>query len=115
MKVQLKYVTGSIESLKELANLKFKGKQLFQIAKLIKSAQTELESYETARVATIKKYSVDGQKVDDDKIPAFAEEMTDLLNKEVDLYDCHLTENEFEEFTLSPSNILQLEWLIKKE
>ena len=115
MKVQLKFITNSIEALKEIAALNLKAKHSFQVARLIKSAQGELESYDTARIATIKKFSSDGQKVDDDKVPVFISEINELLEKEVELSDCVITEADLQDFSLKAATILQLEWLIKKE
>lgn len=114
MKAKLKSVTTSVEALKELAQLKFKASKAFQVAKFIKAAQTELDGYEAIRVATIKKYSSDGQKVDDDKIQPFAIEITELLDKEVELPDSPISEADLDSFELSAGLLVQLEWLITK-
>lgn len=115
MKLSLNKLVSSIEAVKELATLKFKAKQAFQLSKLIKSAQSELETYEATRVATIKKYASDGQKVDEDKIPLFVQEITDLLAKQVDIYDCKVSLSDLEEFEISAGNLVLLDWLVQDD
>lgn len=115
MKIFLRDLVTSIDSLKELATLKFKAAKAFQIAKFIKAVESELQDYESIRVETVKKYSSDGKAVDNDKIVDFGNELNELLSKVVEVPDCNISESDLESFELSASLLVQLQWLIAKE
>lgn len=115
MKSKLSNIVDSVEALKELAALKLKAAKTFQLAKLIKQANSELQEFMSVRTETLKKYSSDGVKVDEDKMGAAEAELRELLGKEIDLPDFSLTESELSSFDISAALLLQLEWLITKE
>ncbi len=114
MKVTLNNLTNSVQSLQELTSLKFKASVAFQLVKLVKSIETELKSYEEVRVSTIKKYSTDGETVDEDKIQEFIKEITELSGKEVEIYDYSLLQSDLSDKEVSAKQLIQLEWLIAK-
>lgn len=112
MKVALKYIVNSVQSLRDLSALKFKATISFQLAKLIKSVEDELTIYEETRTETVKKYSTDGQQVDEASIPQFVAELNELMEKEVEVYEFKLSHDDLADKDISAQQLIQLDWLI---
>lgn len=115
MKITVRTIVSSLEALRELSQLKFKAVQAFNVAKVVKDCQTHLENYDVVRVSTIKKFSTDGNQVDENRINDFSNELNEVLDQEVEVYTHSLSLEDFSDLTLAPGHLLLLEWLIKKE
>lgn len=112
MKVAIRRVVEAQEALQTLSTAKFKATHAYKLSKFITAAQAEQKAFDDARNPTILKYSSDGRKVDDDKMQLFVDDLTELLEKEVELPDFEFKVEELNDMEISPAHLIQLEWLL---
>lgn len=115
MKVSLKKLIGSAGALGKLLDLPFAGDVSYDINKLVKAVQNELNIFEKVRQETANKYSEDGAEVIKEKIPLFIEEMNQLGEKEVEIFDFKLTKDMLKPVYVPPEILRQLDWLTTGE
>lgn len=123
MEVAVKDLLGSVESLKELSEIKMVSNVSLKIAKIIKKINTELELVETQRTALIKEFGEtleDGNVAiqDDAKKVAYFKEWLLIFNSKVNL-DIEkinvktLLDRDGKEIDVKSSVLLNLEFLLE--
>lgn len=117
--LKLNQVIGSQGALGALLGQPLPARQAFEIGKMVRAINGELEAYETARKALCERFSDgkmknDGKEYDipDETLPAFQKEMSDLLDAEVHLSIKPLNLDSLNGITISPGHMMQLDWLI---
>lgn len=121
IKVKISDLLNSTETLQKLSQKDFKAKLAWQVARLLKNAEGEIQSFNETRMALIKKYGnkdENGELVTDDKgncqiipedVEAFTEELNELLNTEVDINANKIDIELLEELEFTPADMAVLE------
>ena len=121
IKVKIADLINSTETLQKLAQKDFKAKLAWSIARLLKSAETEIQGFNATRMNLIKKYGEKDEngelitdengncKINNDAVQEFSDELNEILETEVEInanqIDIELLENV--EFTPSDMAILE--------
>ena len=91
IKVKISELLNSTDTLQKLAQQDFKAKLAWTIARLLKSAESEIQSFNDTRMNLIKKYGEKDEngelitdeegncKIDPDSIETFSKELNELL------------------------------------
>ena len=118
---------NSVETLQKIAQKDFKAKLAWSIARLLKSAETEIQSFNETRMNLIKKYGEkdeNGELVTDEKgnckimtenVDTFTEELNELINTEVEINANKIDFNLLENIDFTPSDMTALEPFIEFE
>lgn len=118
---------NSVETLQKIAQKDFKAKLAWSIARLLKSAETEIQSFNETRMNLIKKYGEkdeNGELITDEKnnckiktesVDAFTEELNELINTEVEINANKIDFNLLENIDFTPSDMTALEPFIEFE
>ena len=118
---------NSVETLQKIAQKDFKAKLAWSIARLLKSAETEIQSFNETRMNLIKKYGEkdeNGELVTDEKgnckimtenVNTFTEELNELINTEVEINANKINFNLLENIDFTPSDMTALEPFIEFE
>ena len=97
IKVKISELLNSTETLQKLAQKDFKAKLAWSIARLLKSAETEIQSFNETRMNLIKKYGEKDEKYEvitdengnckivPDSISTFTAELNELMDTEVEI------------------------------
>lgn len=121
IKVKIVDIVNSTEILQKLAKQNFKAKLALSIARLLKQAEPELQTFNTTRIDLIKKYATkdeNGEIITDEKgncnlepeaTREFNEELNDLLNTEIELNANKINLNLLEDLDFTPQEIATLE------
>ena len=119
--VSLREVIESTQVLQKLAQKSLRGRAAFQISKLLKQLENELELFNTTRMNLIQKYGekdengelareegTDNIKLMEDKIVDFNNEFNELLNSKIEINGeaIKLEDIENEDFTPAEMSIL---------
>lgn len=130
MKVKIADIINGTEVLRKLSQADFKAKTAWQIARLLKAAETEVQGFQEARDSLVNKYgekNENGELVVDEKknykfepenLEAFVAEFNDLVESEVEINANKLKleqilESEKADFT--PSDMVALEPFIEMD
>lgn len=112
---------NSTETLQKLSQKDFKAKLAWSIARLLKAAEIEIQSFNDTRMSLIKKYGEKDEqgelitddkgncKIENDKIEAFTNELNELLNSEIEINANKIDFNLLENIDFTPSDIAALE------
>lgn len=118
---------NSVETLQKIAQKDFKAKLAWSIARLLKSAETEIQAFNETRMNLIKKYGEkdeNGELITDEKgnckimtenVNAFTEELNELINTEVEINANKIDFNLLENIDFTPSDMTALEPFIEFE
>lgn len=118
---------NSVETLQKIAQKDFKAKLAWSIARLLKSAETEIQSFNETRMNLIKKYGEkdeNGELITDEKnnckiktedVDTFTEELNELINTEVEINANKIDFNLLENIDFTPSDMTALEPFIEFE
>lgn len=118
---------NSVETLQKIAQKDFKAKLAWSIARLLKSAETEIQSFNETRINLIKKYGEkdeNGELITDEKgnckimtenVDTFTEELNELINTEVEINANKIDFNLLENIDFTPSDMTALEPFIEFE
>lgn len=118
---------NSVETLQKIAQKDFKAKLAWSIARLLKSAETEIQAFNETRMNLIKKYGEkdeNGELITDEKgnckimtenVNTFTEELNELINTEVEINANKIDFNLLENIDFTPSDMTALEPFIKFE
>lgn len=121
IKVKISDLLNGSEVLQKLGTMEFKAKLSWTIARLLKAADGEIQNFNDARMALIKKYGEkdeNGELVTDDtgnckimqeKITDFSNELTELINSEVELNANEIDMKLLEDIPFMPSDMVKLE------
>ena len=127
IKVTIADLLNSTETLQKLSQKDFKAKLAWSIARLLKSAEAEIQSFNETRMNLIKKYGEkdeNGELITDDngncKIPnanmvEFNDELKDMLDAEVEINANKLSIDLLEDIEFTPSDMAVLEPFIDME
>ena len=113
MKVELGKIVASSEPLGKLMQEKTPIATSFRLAKVLKSVQGELETYDETRKKLIEELGKDGEiKQDSPNFEKFIEEMNKLLAEKVSIKAEKIKSESLSKVEISPSDLLALEWII---
>lgn len=125
--VKISSLLNSTETLQKLANMKLKAKLSWQVSRLLKEAEKEIQEFNEARLALINKYGEkdeNGELVTDEKnnckidnkfVKEFGSELEELVGAEVELNASKIDMNKLEELDFTPSEMIDLEPFIEME
>lgn len=120
IKVRLREIIDSTDVLRKLAGENLRGRTAFQISKLLKKLEEELDLFNKTRVEIIKKYGEkddNGElktddngnvKIVEESVNAFNQEMLDLLNQEIEINANPITLDDLENINFTPAEITTL-------
>lgn len=118
---------NSTETLQKLAQKDFKAKLAWSIARLLKAAEAEIQSFNDTRMSLIKKYGEKDErgelitddkgncKIENDKIEVFTNELNELLNSAIEINANKIDFNLLENIDFTPSDISVLEPFVNFE
>lgn len=118
---------NSTETLQKLSQKDFKAKLAWSIARLLKAAEVEIQSFNDTRMSLIKKYGEKDEqgelitddkgncKIENDKIEAFTNELNELLNSEIEINANKIDFNLLENIDFTPSDMAMLEPFVNFE
>lgn len=121
IKVKIADLVNSTETLQKLAQKDFKAKLAWSIARLLKSAEVEIQSFNEARMNLIKKYGEKDEngelvtdengncKIENESINEFSNELNELINTEVEINANKISLDLLEDVDFTPSEIAILE------
>ena len=121
IKVKISDLLNGTEALQKLAGTDLKAKVAWQVGKLIKAAEAEMQSFNTTRVELIKKYGEKNEsgelitddegncKINGEKVTDFSNELNDLINQEVELNASKLNMDEIGDVNFTPTEMVGLE------
>lgn len=117
---------NSTEILRKLSQQDFKAKVAWQIARILKAAETELQGFNDARMSLIKKYGESDEngelitdengncKISPEQISNFNTELNDLINTEIEINGNKIDVAQLEDCDFTPSDIAMLEPFIEE-
>lgn len=118
---------NSTETLQKLSQKDFKAKLAWSIARLLKAAEVEIQSFNDTRMSLIKKYGEKDEqgelitddkgncKIENDKVEAFTGELNELLNSEIEINANKIDFNLLENIDFTPSDMAILEPFVNFE
>lgn len=127
IKVKISELLNSTETLQKLAQKDFKAKLAWSIARLLKSAETEIQSFNETRMNLIKKYGEKDEndelitdengncKIVPDSISTFTAELNELMDTEVEINGNKLKMELLEDINFTPSDMAALEPFVEIE
>lgn len=125
--VKISSLLNSTETLQKLANMKLKAKLSWQVSRLLKEAEREIQEFNEARLALINKYGEKDEngelvtdeksncKIDNEFVKEFSNELEELVSAEVELNASKIDINKLEELDFTPSEMIDLEPFIEME
>ena len=117
IKVRLREIIDSTDVLRKLAGESLRGRTAFQISKLLKKLEEELDLFNKTRVEIIKKYGEkddNGElktddngnvKIVEESASVFNQEMLDLLNQEIEINANPIALDDLENINFTPAEI----------
>ena len=127
IKVKLIDLINSTETLQKLAQKDFKAKLAWSIARLLKAAEVEIQSFNEARTNLIKKYGEKNEKgelITDEKgnckiletgVKEFNTELNELVESEVEIQANKIKIEMLEDLDFTPSDMAAVEPFIEME
>ena len=121
IKVKISDLLNSVETLQKLSKQDFKAKLAWQISKLLKAAEAEIQSFNDTRMSLITKYGEkdeSGQlitteegncKILPESIDEFSNELMELMNTEVEINANKIDFDQLEDVDFTPGEITVLE------
>lgn len=119
--VKISDLLNSTETLQKLAQKDFKAKLAWSIARLLKSAEAEIQSFNDTRMNLIRKYGQKDEngelitdengncKIEQESINEFTNELNELVNTEVEINANKIDINLLEDIDFTPSDMAILE------
>ena len=127
IKVKISDLLNATETLQKLAQKDFKAKLAWTISKLLKQAETEIQSFNETRMTLVKKYGEKDENdelITDDKgnckivqecIDDFSNELDELLNTEVEINANKIQMSLLEDIEFTPADMAVLEPFVDME
>lgn len=121
IKVKIAELINSVNTLQQLAQKDFKAKLAWSIARLIKAAEVEIQSFNEARINLIDKYGAkdeNGQLIADEKgnctiipekVDDFSNELNELLESEIEINANPINMEMLEDLNFTPAEMAVLE------
>ena len=125
IKVKISDLLNSTETLQKLSQKDFKAKLAWSVARLLKAAEAEIQSFNETRMNVIKKYGnkdENGELITDDKgnckiedahLADFTSELNDLIGQEVEINANKININDLDDCNFTPAEMTQLEPFIQ--
>lgn len=119
--VKIEDLLNSVETLQKLAQKDFKAKLAWQIARLLKAAETEIQAFNETRMSLIRKYGEKDEKnelITDEKgnckilpeyITQFTTELTELTKTEIAINASKINIELLEDLDFTPADMSALE------
>lgn len=124
IKVKISDLVGSTEALQKLAGKELKARLAWQVARLLKAADAELQSFNDTRMELVKKYGnkdENGELITDDKgnckipeeyVSTFSDELTELVETEIEINSNKIKIDDLENLDFTPAEMSNLEAFI---
>ena len=121
IQVKISDLLNSTETLQKLAQKDFKAKLAWSIARLLKAAEAEIQSFNETRMNLIKKFGEKDEsgelitdekgncKIEPDNIEEFSKELNDLIDTEVEINANKIKMDLLENIDFTPSDMAILE------
>ena len=119
--VKISELLNSTETLQKLSQKDFKAKLAWSIARLLKAAEAEIQSFNDTRMNLIKKYGEKDEngelitdesgncKIQADDVDIFGKELNELVESEVEINANKIKMNLLEDIDFTPSDMAVLE------
>ena len=127
IEVKIADIINGTQALQKLTNASLKAKVAWQVSRLLRAAEEELQGFNEARMQLINKYgdkTEDGELVTDDKgmcqiseenKVTFNNELNELISNKVEINASKLDINDLDSVDFTPSEITVLEPFIINE
>lgn len=127
IKVKISALIDSISTLQKLAQKDFKAKLAWSIARLLKAAEAEIQSFNETRMDLIRKYGEkddNGELITDekgnctlikDKVQDFNAELNELLASEIEINANPINIEMLEDLDFTPADMSVLEPFVEFE
>lgn len=127
IKVKISELIDSISTLQKLAQKDFKAKLAWSIARLLKAAEAEIQSFNETRMDLIRKYGEkddNGELITDekgnctlvkDKVQDFNTELNELLASEIEINANPINIEMLEDLDFTPADMSVLEPFVEFE
>ena len=121
IKLKINDLLESTEVLQKLAKKELKAKLAWQVGRLLKSAEQEIQDFNETRMNLIKKFGEKDEngelitdennncKISADSTSNFSNELTELLDSEVEINANKIKIDDIANIDFSPSEMIQLE------
>lgn len=121
IQVKIIQLVNSVDMLQKLSQQDFTAKLAWQVARLLKAAQAEIQSFNEARMTLINKYGAkdeNGQlitdeagncKIDDTAVTEFSQQLNDLLETQIEINANKIKMEDLTEVKFTPNEIGLLE------
>lgn len=113
MRITLGKLVAATPSIEKIIKEDLPAKTAYRLSRLLKAAQTELESHEKQRIALVKKFGTEEKAgdwaVQEDKLKEFGEEFSALQAEEVELWYDPVTLDMLLDAKLSAVDMMLLE------
>jgi len=125
IEVQLKQIINNMNVLKKLSEAQFKGKTAFQIARLLKNIEAEVDIFNTTRMKLLHQYAETDEngelKVDEKNNYIikrecqieFIKEMDEVMNNKIQINAEKIDYKDIENVEFTPSEAMALEPFIE--
>ena len=123
--IKMSELLDSTEVLQKLAKTSLKAKLAFQIARVLKEAEKEVQGFNDTRMNLIKKYGEkdeggelvkdenDNCKIPNESIKEFQDELNEVMNTEIEINANKLRMEDLESLDFTPSEMAMLEPFIE--
>ena len=127
IKIKISQLINSTEALQKLANMQLKAKLAWNVSKLLKATDVEIQDFNETRLNLIKKYGEkdeagrlitdenDNCKIPPEKMSNFTNELTELVETEVDINANKIHIDDLENLDFTPADMAVLEAFIDFE
>ena len=127
IKVKISDLLNSTETLQKLSQKDFKAKLAWSIARLLKAAEAEIQSFNDTRMNLIKKYGEkdeNGELVTDEKgnckignevLEEFSTELNELIGSEVEINANKIDMKLIEDIDFTPADMAVLEPFVEMD
>lgn len=117
MKVKISKLTVAIPSLKFLSEQTTQAKTAYKLAKFLNAVSAELDIAETTRKNLIKTYNLENTQASEqnlENLENFKQEMTKLMDEEVEINMQPLSINELGGLPISVSHMMNLDFMFEE-
>ena len=121
IKLRINDLLNSTEVLQKLSKTDLKAKTAWQVTRMLKAADAEIQSFNDARMNLIRKYGEKDEngelitndenncKIPDSTIEQFSVELNDLINSEIEINANKISINDIENLSFTPNEMNLLE------
>ena len=127
IKVKISDLLNSTDTLQKLAKKDFKAKLAWSISRLLKSAETEIQSFNETRMNLIRKYGEKDEngelvtdengncRIENDSLNNFTNELNELIATEVEINANKINIEQLEDLDFTPSDMAILEPFVEMD